>query len=158
MLIRASNGTPADLRDTLVGALKNEETRTLAQNEWISPALGQGQEKTYDPMLGAADAGNQPDLSMVMIVPFKSAADALSADLASECSLTDASSSITALISPAFGDPNSVDIVDGVDPLTSNTSMSRLPRSMEDDVKFNPGNKRGSKVGNANASEPILYP
>ena len=158
MLIRASNGTPADLRDTLVGALKNEETRTLAQNEWISPALGQGQEKTYDPMLGAADAGNQPDLSMVMIVPFKSAADALSADLASECSLTDASSSITALISPAFGDPNSVDIVDGVDPLTSNTSMSRLPRSMEDDVKFNPGNKRGSKVGNATASEPILYP
>ena len=130
MLIRASNGTPADLRDTLVGALKNEETRTLAQNEWISPALGQGQEKTYDPMLGAADAGNQPDLSMVMIVPVKSAADALSADLASECSLTDASSSITALISPAFGDPNSVDIVDGVDPLTSNTSMSRLPRSM----------------------------
>ena len=149
MLIRASNGTPADLRDTLVGALKNEETRTLAQNEWISPALGQGQEKTYDPMLGAADAGNQPDLSMVMIVPFKSAADALSADLASECSLTDASSSITALISPAFGDPNSVDIVDGVDPLTSNTSMSRLPRSMDPEAKYNPGYKRG---------EPVDYP
>ena len=149
MLIRASNGTPADLRDTLVGALKNEETRTLAQNEWISPALGQGQEKTYDPMLGAADAGNQPDLSMVMIVPFKSAADALSADLASECSLTDASSSITALISPAFGDPNSVDIVDGVDPLTSNTSMSRLPRSMNPKAKYNPGYKRG---------EPVDYP
>ena len=149
MLIRASNGTPTDLRDTLVGALKNEETRTLAQNEWISPALGQGQEKTYDPMLGAADAGNQPDLSMVMIVPFKSAADALSADLASECSLTDASSSITALISPAFGDPNSVDIVDGVDPLTSNTSMSRLPRSMDPEAKYNPGYKRG---------EPVDYP
>jgi hypothetical protein len=69
MLLRASNGTPADLRETLVGALKDEETRELAQNEWISPALGQDQEKTYDPMLGAADAGKQPDLSMVLIVP-----------------------------------------------------------------------------------------
>ena len=141
MLIRASNGTPADLRDTLVGALKNEETRTLAQNEWISPALGQGQEKTYDPMLGAADAGNQPDLSMVLVLPFRSAADALSADLASECSLADTSSSITALITPAFGDPNSMDIVDGVEPLSSNTST--IPRSMDTESMANPGNQRG---------------
>lgn len=149
MLIRASNGTPADLRDTLVGALKNEETRTLAQNEWISPALGQGQEKTYDPMLGAADAGNQPDLDMVIVLPFSSSADALLSDLASERSVTDGSSSITALLSPSFGDPSAMDVTDGVDPLSSNASLTRIPRSMNPEDKYNPGYKRG---------EPVDYP
>ena len=144
MLLRASNGTPADLRDTLVNDLKNEETRNLAQNEWISPALGQGQEKTYEPMLGAADAGSQPNLDMVMIVPFTSAADALAADLASECSLTDASSSITALITPVFSDQNVLDIADGVDPLSSSPSLSRIPRSMDPNDKYNPANKRAT--------------
>ena len=128
MLIRASNGSPADLRDTLVGELKNEETRSLAQNEWISPALGQGQDKTYDPMLGAADAGSQPNLDVVLAVSYTAAGDALAADLASECSLSDASSSITALVSPAFSDPNAMDIANGVDPL-SGAAISRLPRT-----------------------------
>ena len=155
MLIRGSEGSPADLRDTLVGSLTDAETRNLAQNEWISPALGQGQEKSYDPMLGAADAGNQPDLNIVIISPFSSAADALLSDLASERSLTDPSSSITAIASPAFGDPNSMDVVDGVDPLTSNSSFSRLPRTMDPNAKYNPGNKRGSNV---TPNEPIVYP
>lgn len=147
MLIRASNGTPADLRDTLVGALKNEETRTLAQNEWISPALGQGQEKTYDPMLGAADAGNQPDLSMVLIVP-SAASGALLADLASECSLADSSSSITALVAPSFGDQNALDVAEGAS-LSPNSDLSRIPRTMDPEAKYNPGYKRG---------EPVDYP
>ncbi len=148
MLIRASNGTPADLRDTLVGALKDEDTRNLAQNEWISPALGQGQEKSYDPMLGAADAGSQPDLDMMLVVSLKASGAALVADLASECSLTDPSSSITALLTPAFADPNTMDVVDGVNPL-SGESVSRLPRTTED-TKYNPGNKgnRGSGYSN----------
>lgn len=145
MLIRASNGSPADLRDTLVGELRNEETKTLAQNEWISPALGQGQEKTYDPMLGASDAGSQPNLDMVLAIPFKSAGDsvfALLADLASECSLTDPSASITALIGAAFSDPNAVDIVDGVDPIAE-PALSRLPRTMDPTAKYNPAYRRG---------------
>ena len=145
MLIRASNGSPADLRDTLVGELRNEETKTLAQNEWISPALGQGQEKTYDPMLGASDAGSQPNLDMVLAIPFKSAGDsvfALLADLASECSLTDPSASITALIGAAFSDPNAVDIVDGVDPI-ADPALSRLPRTMDPTAKYNPAYRRG---------------
>ena len=145
MLIRASNGSPADLRDTLVGSLNDAETRSLAQNEWISPALGQGQEKTYDPLLGASDAGSQPNLDMVLAIPFKSAGDsvfALLADLASECSLTDPSASITALIGAAFSDPNAVDIVDGVDPI-ADPALSRLPRTMDPTVKYNPAYRRG---------------
>ena len=149
MLIRASNGTPADLRDTLVGALKDEDTRNLAQNEWISPALGQGQEKSYDPILGAADAGSQPNLDMMLVVSLKTSGAALVADLASECSLSDPSSSITALLTPAFADPNTMDVVDGVNPL-SGESVSRLPRTMDPESKFNPGKKgrRGSGYSN----------
>ena len=147
MLLRASNGTPADLRETLVGALKDEETRELAQNEWISPALGQDQEKTYDPMLGAAEAGKQPDLSMVLIVP-SAASDALLADLASECSLADSSSSITALVAPSFGDQNALDVAEGAS-LSPNSDLSRIPRTMDPEAKYNPGYKRG---------EPVDYP
>ena len=145
MLIRASNGSPADLRDTLVGSLNDAETRSLAQNEWISPALGQGQEKNYDPMLGASDAGSQPNLDMVLAIPFKSAGDsvfALLADLSSECSLTDPSASITALIGAAFSDPNAVDIVDGVDPI-ADPALSSLPRTMDPTAKYNPAYRRG---------------
>ena len=145
MLVRASNGSPADLRDTLVGELRNEETRSLAQSEWISPALGQGQDKTYDPLLGASDAGSQPNLDMVLAIPFKSAGDsvfALLADLSSECSLTDPSASITALIGAAFSDPNAVDIVDGVDPI-ADPALSSLPRTMDPTAKYNPAYRRG---------------
>ena len=151
MLLRASNGSPADLRDTLVGAIKDAETRNLAQNDWLSPALGQGQEKSYDPMLGAADAGKQPDLNMVLIVP-SAATDALLADLASDCSVADASSSVTALIAPAFGDPNTLDISEGAT-LSPNVDLSRIPRSMDPSAKYNPGNDRGSSI-----VEPVDYP
>ena len=155
MLIRGSNGSPADLRDTLVGSLNDAETRSLAQNEWISPALGQGQEKTYDPMLGASDAGKQPDLSMVLVSPFSSSADALLSDLASEGSMS-APSSVLSLIAPSLGNPNDVDIADGVDPLTS-SGMSRVPRTM-DPLKYNPGVKRGSSPQEESPYEPGGYP
>jgi len=156
MLIRASNGSPADLRDTLVGELRNEETRSLAQSEWISPALGQGQDKTYDPMLGAADAGSQPKLDMVLAVSYVAAGDALAADLASECSLSDASSSITALIGPAFSDPNAMDIADGVDPLSS-AAISRLPRTMDPSAKYNPGNNQRGRMTIVPVEESDIY-
>lgn len=156
MLIRGSNGSPADLRDTLVGSLKDAETRSLAQNEWISPALGQGQEKTYDPMLGASDAGKQPDLSMVLVSPFSSSADALLSDLASEGSLL-SPSSVTALLAPSLGNPNNMDISDGVDPLTS-AGMARVPRTMDPYSKYNPGVKRGSSPQEESPYEPGGYP
>ena len=158
MFIRGSNGSPADLRDTLVGSLNDAETRSLAQNEWISPALGQGQEKTYDPMLGAADAGKQPDLNMLVIPPFSSSADALLSDLASERSVTDPSSSITALVTPSFADQNALDIADGVDPLASNSSLSRIPRSMNPADKYNPANKRGSTISGDITPIPAVVP
>ena len=127
MLIRASNGSPADLRDTLVNELRDPATKELAQNEWISPALGQGQEKTYDPMLGASDAGDQPNLDMVLDVPWTLANEALMGDIASECSLGDYSNSITPQLAPIFDDP-----------------VIRVSRMTDPNSPYNPRSRRGS--------------
>jgi hypothetical protein len=91
-------------------------------------------------------------------VPLKTAGEALAADLASECSLSDASSSVTALLTPTFGDPNTMDVVDGVDPLTS-TTLSALPGITTDPtVKYNPANKRASGSAYEQPAEPDVYP
>lgn len=83
--IRVSNGSPADLRDTLIALLPDAAVRAQAANEWIKPALGEGQEQTYDPMLGIAQAGDEPDHVVVAtLVGGPQITDALLADLAAE--------------------------------------------------------------------------
>ncbi len=136
MLLRASNGTPADLRDTLVNELRDPTTKELAQNEWISPALGQGQEKTYDPMLGASNAGDQPNLDMVLDVPWTLANEALMGDIASECSLGDYSGAITPQLSPIFDDP-----------------VIRVSRMTDPNSPYNPRSRRGS-----DKTTPVIPP
>ena len=148
MLIRASNGTPADLRDTLVDSLRDPATKDLAQNEWISPALGIGQEKTYDPMLGASAAGEQPNLDIAIQVPITTALDALAADLASTGSLGDESSSLSSHLSSLFDDPTLT-----ISPAQGGVAAgggggSSNPRSMDPDSPVNPGYKRGGSGSN----------
>ena len=66
MLVRASNGSPATLQDTLVEMIP-QDMQATAKNEWIPQALGEGvNEQTYEPMLGAADAPVQVNIDTVM--------------------------------------------------------------------------------------------
>lgn len=65
MFLRASGGSPENLMDVLVSTMPDEKNRELAANEWIKPAMGNGQEQTYDPMLGVAQAGEEPDHAVV---------------------------------------------------------------------------------------------
>ena len=157
MLIRASNGTPADLRDTLVESLRDPATRDLAQNEWISPALGIGQEKTYDPMLGASDAGEQPNLDIALQVPITIALDALAGDLVSTGSIGDPATSLTAQLAPRFDDPT----------MTLGFSQGGIgggasnPRTTNPDSPYNPDYKRGgsgSKVIPSKSKESPVGP
>lgn len=55
MFIRASEGTPADLRDTLLETFGDSEAQQTAKNEWIEPALN----GDYDPLLGGTDVDLQ---------------------------------------------------------------------------------------------------
>lgn len=59
MFVRASEGSPADLRDTLAETITDPVQRQTALTEWIPSALGESvggevSQPTYDPMLGGA--------------------------------------------------------------------------------------------------------
>ena len=66
MFLRASEGTPADLRTTLVDIIPDVSVRNIALNEWIPAAMAEGFEKTYQPMLGASNAGVEPRVDNVL--------------------------------------------------------------------------------------------
>lgn len=66
-LVRASNGSPTNLVDTLVATLPDEDARELAKTEWIPEALGlEGRELGYEPLLASVDAGRRPDFGFVL--------------------------------------------------------------------------------------------
>ncbi len=66
MLVRASNGSPADLADKLIDTLKDDEAKEMARSEWVPAALGKDRPKSYEPLLASADAGNSPDVDFVL--------------------------------------------------------------------------------------------
>jgi hypothetical protein len=63
MLLRASNGTPSNLGETLSAFLPAGSKETVLK-EWIPEAMGET--RNYDPILGAVDAGEQPNHSLVL--------------------------------------------------------------------------------------------
>ena len=82
MLLRASNGTPADLEDKLIATLPNADARELAKSEWIPSALGKdGRELGYEPILASADAGRRPDFDFVLVIAGPQLLDSLLQDI-----------------------------------------------------------------------------
>ena len=81
MLVRASNGTPDTLTDRLLQELP-EEDRKAAQEEWIPAALGRdGREKSYEPMLSAAEAEAEPNLDIIIKIYGPQQIDSLLGDI-----------------------------------------------------------------------------
>lgn len=81
MFLRASNGTPENLAETLVKTLP-EPAQNAARNEWIPAAMGQGQPQSYEPILGAADAHEgMPSNDMVISIAGPQLIDSLLGDL-----------------------------------------------------------------------------
>ncbi len=78
MLVRASNGTPANLAETLAASLP-EDGRTTALKEWIPEAMSE--RRNYDPMLGVVDAGALPNSSLVLQLAGPQTLDAMLSDL-----------------------------------------------------------------------------
>lgn len=140
MFLRASNGTPADLRDTLVANLPDSETRDLAQNEWITPALN----GDYNPILGAADAGEAPLVPVVR----QSGPNVLSA-LMSDMPSTPGQPSFasSAFATSQYAGPT----------LAEDYGLDRIPRSLKIEDPWYNGGKRGDDPGEE-PSEPKPYP
>lgn len=93
MFVRASEGSPADLRESLAETISDPAARELALSDWIPAALGeQGAEPSYDPILGAVDAEvSAPDSENVSAIAAEAAATS-SADSDVDTALTIANS------------------------------------------------------------------
>ena len=122
MFERASGGSPANLRDTLVAELPADSQET-AKSEWIPAAMGEGREKTYDPMLGVSGAGEEPNHAVVLQLTGPQVGQALLADMQADG--TGASSG--GVSSGAFAAPSIVGTTDINDPVDS--GLSRIPRA-----------------------------
>ena len=140
--LRASAGTPADLKDALVAQLPDAETRDLAKNEWIPAAMAEGADKTYEPMLGASDGGTAPSMSNVLAIAPSQVMSALLSDLGSKKTpFLDAVRPADGLGS--LGLPENSDFEAGI-------GVERIPRSTNKAAPFYPGYRRGQ--------EPDTYP
>lgn len=141
MFIRSSGGTPADLRDALVDNLPDAKTRELAKNEWIPPALGEGQAKTYDPMLGAGGSDAEaPDMDIVLRIAGPQSMTALLADL---------ETGALAMPMTQAGFDTRRDPTDN--------GLNRIPRTDNKDLPWYGGKKRGKGEGGY-GPEPGPYP
>ena len=163
MLLRASGGTPADLAQTLVAQLPNAQDRETALNEWIKPAMGDGQEQSYDPMLASAQAKDEePDHAVVMqMTGGTQISDALLGDLAAA---SDSKMTAADIGAGAFRAPG----VPGAAVLESDIGLNRMPRAYVGSKDAVGGNadgpnegsnpyythSRGSKAG---TEEPTTY-
>ncbi|MGN0855031.1 MAG: hypothetical protein ACI4R9_05885 [Kiritimatiellia bacterium] len=132
MFLRASKGTPADLCDTLVKEYLTEgKAQALAKGEWIPPALN---DKDYEPLLGASDAGEMPDAALVLRLAGAQTSLALLSDLA-------AGDAGMANVSSMFR-PN----VSGMPVLSDDSTIYRIPRTMNPANRNYGGYHRGDKT------------
>ena len=125
MFLAASNGSPADLRETIVETLP-ADVRVTANAEWMPAALGENQPQSFEPMLGAADAGESVSPELVLRVAGPQSMDSLLGDLAGTGTpVTDASR----MASEQFGNEGY-------------KANDVVPRTQED-VPWNPEEPRG---------------
>ena len=142
MFLRASGGTPADLLAKLVAMIPDAKTREMATGEWIKPAMGDGQEQSYDLMLGVAQAGEEPDHAIVKrLSPLK---EPLQETLLVDFKVDDvASPNMVNVAGSAYFSPDVVGSASNVG--QTGISLNRIPR----------GNVLNKTVS-ANAGEAVM--
>lgn len=82
MFIRAA-GTASDATTDAVVAALPSDAQADAKGSWFPSALGQNGAATYDPMLAAAQAGDEPDHAVVVSITRSQLIDSMLADLQS---------------------------------------------------------------------------
>ena len=145
MFVRASNGTPSDLKDILVEGMADEEAKKLAKEEWFPAALAEGEAKSYEPMLGYADAGKMPDPVVAMRVLNTQHYEAMISDLAAAMVGRDGKPVSDLWVGKEFtGDR---------DTYTQDIGLDRVPRTLKSDLPWNPNYRRKDMHG-----EGTIYP
>lgn len=80
MFVRAA-GDAADAAQSAVVSTLPPEVRLDARNKWIPAALGKEQTKSYDSMLGAAQAGEEPDHQLTVSMYSQQMIESMLSDL-----------------------------------------------------------------------------
>ena len=147
MFIRASGGSPEGLADTLVSQMTDPQAKESASS-WISEALGaDGKEASYDSMLAAADAGEEPDHSVVLQMAGPSAVmESLIADLQAPGNQS-ASGSSTGMGGGAFTTGSVAGSTGGG---ADSTLSSRVPRGALGSKTGVGGNSEGTNADEEN--------
>lgn len=139
MFVRASNGTPVDLADKLVAGLPEGSPRDLAKDEWIPSALGTNGSKSYEPMLGYAESGEAPRLEVVISIAGPQRLDAMLSDLATAMKGPDGR--------PLTDFSDTAQHLTTVNEVGEDIDLSRVPRTLDRDLPWNPSNKRKESTG-----------
>ena len=123
MFERASGGSPANLRETLISTLPADSQET-ARSEWMPAAMGEGREKTYDPMLGVSEAGEEPNHAAVLQLASPQVSQSLLAEM--QAGGTGASS---AFVAPGIVGAGGADAAGGIAGDQPDASLNRVPRA-----------------------------
>lgn len=144
MFQRASGGTPADLVQTLVAQTPN--TAAHAQMiDWAKAALGDGQIASYDPLLGNAQAGEEPNHGVVaQLVGGPQIGMAMLADLHAS-----AETPVTAstMAGGAFSAPKIAGTGPGMAETGTDISLYRVPRAYVESQQAVGGSSEGQNQG-----------
>ena len=162
MLVRAA-GTAADAALAAVVAALPAESRLDARNSWIPAALGKDQAKSYDPILAAAQAGEEPDHASTIDIFSAQIVDSMLADLQSGV-IPKAKSDGSKFGSPAVdffnGDTDAMNVLMRM-PARAKANNLALPNSVNTGNigdKFTPApNPYYSDGRDANDREPAPY-
>jgi hypothetical protein len=149
MFVRASEPPVEGLQEKLAAMISDESAKKTAVQEWMAPALKEGSEKSYDSMLGAAQAGDEPNHDIVLrMYPYSSVGNSLVGDLRN-LSLKDGVSAekIGGIL---FRTPEA----DGLSPNTVIADpLYRVPRPVFDpESPYYQGKHRGDKVDSEGGS------
>ena len=143
MFVRAA-GSAADATTDAVVTSMPSESQDDAKNSWFPSALGkEGGSASYDPMLGAAQAGDEPNHAIVVGINQPQTVDSMLADLQSGSTVGINGAFGTSMYTAANGD-------DG-----AGSGLSRVPR----DRVANPTIPASALTGNpADSGETVLNP
>ena len=149
MFVRASGGSPAGLADTLVSQMTDPQAKESGK-AWISEAMGSdGKEASYDNMLAAANAGDEPDHAVVLQMAGASEViEALLADLQAPGNQS-ASGSPTGLGGGAFVAGSIAGAAVPSEGLPD-TRLDRIPRGAIGSGDGVGGNRDGTNAGSEN--------
>lgn len=141
MFIRASGGSPADLRQALTDTLPSQEAREVAATEWFPAALGEGREKSYEPMLAVANVVKYHETNDLL---------ALAGDNIFNGSLLADLASANGVFSDIYADDRH-----GANPYsTVEKGLYNVPRTLNPDARNNPSYRRGGGSKGSNAVDP----